>query len=149
MREKLPVDGKHGLATASLNDFIRAALAPLFDSLYRDSGGQRWALPLDHFCSALERSILKSLGPDSQPLDRIRQYVSALHIADLALATACASGSERAWDHFVATYRGYLRASAGAILRCSPDAPAAEELADSLYADLYGLGNRTGQERSL
>ncbi len=61
-------------------------------------------------------------------------------LEDLALACACAEGRPDAWDHFVAAFRGYMRSAASAILRCPPDSPAACELADSLFADLYGLG---------
>lgn len=65
--------------------------------------------------------------------------------ADLALARACADGSPDAWDRFVAEYRPRLYAAARAI--AGPDQ--GRELADSLYADLYGLETRDGQRRSL
>ena len=64
---------------------------------------------------------------------------------DLALARACAEGSPEAWDRFVADYRPRLYAAARAI--AGPDL--GRELADSLYADLYGLETRDGQRRSL
>src|ERR1700736_6302175 len=50
-----------------------------------------------------------------------------------------AEGVAEAWEHFVGIYRGYLRACAGAMLKRSASAPEAEELADSLFAELYGL----------
>jgi RNA polymerase sigma-70 factor len=65
--------------------------------------------------------------------------------ADLALARACADGSPEAWDRFVAEYRPRLYAAARAI--AGPDR--GRELADSLYAELYGLETRDGQRRSL
>jgi RNA polymerase sigma-70 factor len=65
--------------------------------------------------------------------------------ADLALARACADGSPEAWDRFVAEYRPRLYAAARAI--AGPDQ--GRELADSLYAELYGLETREGQRRSL
>jgi RNA polymerase sigma factor (sigma-70 family) len=46
-------------------------------------------------------------------------------------------------------YRGYLRAAAAAVLRCRAGSPEACELADSLFAELYGLGDRKTGERSL
>jgi RNA polymerase sigma factor (sigma-70 family) len=70
-------------------------------------------------------------------------------VQDLALACACAEGSEPAWNHFVAEYRGYLRSAAAAILRCPATEPAAIELADSLFADLYGLTGGKAGGRSL
>jgi RNA polymerase sigma factor (sigma-70 family) len=56
---------------------------------------------------------------------------------------------EAAWEHFVATYRAYLRAAAAAILRCPAGAAEACDLADSLFSDLYGLSKAEGVERSL
>jgi RNA polymerase sigma-70 factor, ECF subfamily len=64
---------------------------------------------------------------------------------DLALARACADGSPEAWDRFVAEYRPRLYAAARAIA----GADVGRELADSLYADLYGLETRDGRRRSL
>lgn len=65
--------------------------------------------------------------------------------ADLALARACAEGSPEAWDRFVTEYRPRLYAAARAI--AGPDL--GRELADSLYADLYGLETHDGRRRSL
>ena len=64
---------------------------------------------------------------------------------DLALACACARGSEPAWEHFVSEFRPVLLRAAAQV------APhdAARELADSIYADLYGLEERDGVRRSL
>jgi RNA polymerase sigma factor (sigma-70 family) len=67
----------------------------------------------------------------------------------LALATACADGSEDAWEHFFATYRAYLRAAAAAILRCNAGSAEACDLADSLFSELYGVAGGKGPERSL
>jgi RNA polymerase sigma-70 factor len=67
------------------------------------------------------------------------------HHADVALARACADGSPEAWDRFVAEYRPRLYAAARAI--AGPDR--GRELADSLYAELYGLETREGRRRSL
>src|SRR6202041_3235149 len=42
---------------------------------------------------------------------------------------------------FVRTYRGYLRSCAAMMLKRGSDAPEAVELADSLFAELYGLAD--------
>ncbi|MGH9386889.1 MAG: RNA polymerase sigma factor, partial [Vicinamibacterales bacterium] len=58
---------------------------------------------------------------------------------------ACAAGHEAAWEHFVLEFRPALYRAADAI-----DASgAARELADSLYADLYGLRGARDTRRSL
>jgi RNA polymerase sigma factor (sigma-70 family) len=111
---------------------------PLLDQLFADSGAASWGLPRDVFAAALELSATKHFTEDPDAA-QLTQYLSALHLHDLALASACAEGHPGAWDHFVSTFRAYLRSAAAAILRCPSDSPAARELADSLFADLYGL----------
>lgn len=55
---------------------------------------------------------------------------------DLALASACASGDEAAWEEFGRAYFGFIRAFAARLL---PDATAAD-LADQVIADLWQRG---------
>ena len=63
-------------------------------------------------------------------------FFRSLRLADLALATACALGRDAAWRRFLELYRAALTQAAIAITR---SATLGEELADSLYAELYGL----------
>ena len=74
----------------------------------------------------------------------IEHALRSLHLEDLALACACAEGLEPAWDHFVREYRPILYRSADAI----DPGGAARELADSLYGELFGLEQRSGERRS-
>ena len=67
------------------------------------------------------------------------------HEKDLELARACERGDEPAWDRFVAEYRPILYRSADAI----DPSGGARELADSLYAELYGLKEADGRRKSL
>jgi|SRR5882724_2370653 len=113
--------------------------AALLDPLYAQSGAARWQLQREPFLAALSRCISKALpiaAPDSATLEKL---LAGLHLEDLALACACAEGQESAWEYFVATYRGYLRSAAAIILRCHAGSPEAVELADSLFAELYGV----------
>ena len=82
-----------------------------------------------------------SQSPDTRHLER---FLASLHLEDLALACACAEGIESAWDHFVREYRPVLYRSADAI----DPGGGARELADSLYAELFGLSERNGERRS-
>src|SRR5882762_11912300 len=123
--------------------------APLVDWLYAQSQSGRWGLSRDGFSAALERSAKKRCTSGRVTLAELEEFLSALHLEDLALACACAEGCEAAWEHFFATYRPYLRAAAAAILRCSSGSAEACELADSLFADLYGLADGKGSARSL
>lgn len=117
--------------------------------LFTEARASDWALEEKPFLAALERSARKRFAGADVPAGELREYFATLHLTDLALACACLEGSERAWEHFVREYRGYLRRAAGAILRRPADAPEACELADSLFADLYGVGTSQSRERSL
>jgi RNA polymerase sigma-70 factor len=112
----------------------------LLNQLFADSGAEAWGVERDAFVATLDVSVKKHFGGDDPGIAKLEAYLSSLHVQDLALACACAQGNSAAWDYFVATYRAYLRSAAGIILRCPPDSPAAQELADSLFADLYGIG---------
>jgi RNA polymerase sigma-70 factor len=126
-----------------------AAHRDLTDRLYSESAASAWNLPRDRFESALERSSAKHFASSTPPSGKLEEYLGALHLKDLALASACAEGLSEAWDHFVRQYRPYLRAAAAAILRCPPSSPAAIDLADSLFADLYGLSSgKDGAQRA-
>jgi RNA polymerase sigma-70 factor len=116
---------------------------------YAQARAGRWGIPRERFAAALERSAKKALTPEAVTAQKLHDYLAALHLEDLALATACADGAEAAWEHFFATYRGYLRAAAAAILRSSAGSAEASDLADSLFSELYGLGAGQGAERSL
>jgi RNA polymerase sigma-70 factor (ECF subfamily) len=70
-------------------------------------------------------------------------FFRSLHLGDLALAHACALGREAAWDRFMALFRGAL---VHAAISITGSATLGQDLADSLYAELYGL-RLTGGER--
>ena len=122
------------------------SLAPaVIEDLFRKAGAERWALARKEFADVVEASIrhaFASSEPSRRELDR---YVASLHLADLALATACAHGRDAAWDHFVLTHRPLLYRSADAL----DPTGGVRELADSLYADLYGMGDGEAGRRSL
>ncbi|MEP7308077.1 MAG: sigma-70 family RNA polymerase sigma factor, partial [Acidobacteriota bacterium] len=61
--------------------------------------------------------------------------MSASHAADLELARRCAAGDEQAWERFVREYRPVLLRAAQAL----DPTGRARELADALYAELYGV----------
>jgi RNA polymerase sigma-70 factor len=118
----------------------------LVRQLFEESGGSLWGLTLARFAEALQTSAKKHFAGAAAVPSELEKYLATLHLKDLALSCACAEGCVEAWEHFVATYRPYLRSASAAILHCSSASPAACELADSLFAELYGL--REGQ-RSL
>lgn len=119
------------------------------ESFYAQSDAARWGLSRERFASCLERSAEKRLTGGRLVPEKLAEYFAALHLEDLALAAACMENCATAWEHFVSAYRPYLRAAAGAVLRCSSVSPEAAELADSLFAELYGLADGPRRERSL
>jgi RNA polymerase sigma-70 factor (ECF subfamily) len=121
----------------------------ILDSLYAESRAAEWNLTLRQFAAALERSLSKRCGDVALPDDRRVAYLQTLYLQDLALAAACLEGSESAWEYFVREYRAALRSAAGAITKGSRSGANAEELADSLFAELYGLVDGKRGERSL
>ena len=121
----------------------------LLEWLYAQSQARRWQIPRERFAAALELSARKALTLGTVTPQKLQNYLRALHLEDLALATACADGNEAAWEHFFCTYRAYLRAAAAAILRCPASSAEACDLADSLFSELYGLAGGKGTERSL
>jgi RNA polymerase sigma factor (sigma-70 family) len=128
---------------------LLSGLQPLVERLLAESNNSSWRLSREAFEAALERSARKQFCGGMPSLQKLEEYLGALHLNDLVLAASCAEGSAPAWEHFVAAYRGYLRAAAGAILHCSAAEPAACELADSLFADLYGLRDGKRSDSSL
>jgi RNA polymerase sigma-70 factor (ECF subfamily) len=72
-------------------------------------------------------------------------FFRGLHLPDLALAHACALGREPAWERFVGLYRAALVRAATGI---TGSASLGEDLADSLYAELYGLREVDGRRKS-
>lgn len=67
------------------------------------------------------------------------------HAEDLELAGRCAAGDAEAWDRFVREFRPVLYRAADALDRHG----GAREVADALYAELYGVRNAQGQRQSL
>jgi RNA polymerase sigma factor (sigma-70 family) len=100
---------------------------------------EQWGMSKERFAQELARCAAPRVRGKEPSVEELKAHVEALWLKDLGLACACADGVAEAWEHFVGIYRGYLRASAGAMLKRSCDAPEAQDLADSLFAELYGL----------
>lgn len=75
----------------------------------------------------------------------LRTFFLSLRVDELALARACAGGNNSAWEIFLTRFREKLYLAA---LRIAREDSAARDLADTLYADLYGTGTRDGQRVS-
>jgi RNA polymerase sigma-70 factor (ECF subfamily) len=117
----------------------------LVDRLYRRARGARWRAPKDRFAQALEASAARAYAGAAPDARELARHLTSLHLEDLALACACAAGDEDAWEHFVREYRPLLYRAADAI----DPTGGARDLADSLYADLFGLRHDEAERQSL
>ncbi len=109
-------------------------------ALYEKSRAQEFGISLDQFCAILE-DIQKKYLPLETPQEEKDRLYESLRLEELALARGCAAGNEAAWETFLLRYRAKLYDVAGYIAK---ESSAARELADSLYADLYGTNTRDG-----
>jgi len=119
-------------------------------ALYERSGAAAYGVSVEQFAAILDEILLKYLSQNSahdlDPNSRTSaeqkaDFCAGLRLEELALARACAAGNERAWQDFIARYRQKLH---GMALHITRDAAHAAELADSLFADLYGVNARDG-----
>ena len=92
------------------------------------------------FAETLHRSAEHRFRDANPSGGETATYLESLHVEDLALARACADGHDTAWEHFITRFRPILYAAAGAITR---DEASGRELADSIYAELYGLDRKS------
>lgn len=135
------------VSTAGLADFL-AAHASLLARLHAEAGAARWGISSEEFAQALYRSASRRFAGQPPGSDALAAYLEKLHLPDLALACALRKGSAPAWEEFVARYRPVLYAAARTIVGSAGEARA-RELADSLYAELYGLNRAGGEGRPL
>jgi len=127
-------------ALSSIDRFLDQH-ARLIGELYETARCARWGISKRAFGEGLRRSAEKRFGDAKTNPREIESYLRSLHLEDLALACACSEGIETAWEFFIAHFRQDLRGAARAILLASGtgDDARATELADSLYAELYGV----------
>ena len=109
---------------------------------YRQSGAEQFSLDESALAEILADVVCRS---DRVAADRdVAGFLASLHLEELVLARACAAGNDYAWELFLTRYRATFYESAYKIAR---EESAARELADSLYAELYGVDAK-GQQRT-
>src|SRR6266705_892259 len=133
--------------------------AEIAAALYERSGAAAYDVSAEQFAAILDEILRKYLFQHSAQnsaqnsaansshisAEQKAAFCAALRLEELALARACAAGNERAWQDFINRYRQKLHAMA---LHITRDAAHAAELADSLFADLYGVNTRDGVRHS-
>jgi RNA polymerase sigma-70 factor (ECF subfamily) len=149
----VPTESVAGAVAAPAPGVGIHALPPPLDpallaELFRASNASSWSLtPIDCAQILADAAAASNFGmPETQSAAPQQQaaYFRSLCLPDLVLARACARGHERAWQHFVAVYRQPLiRAAIG----ITGSESLGRDLADQLYAELYGLTSRDGERR--
>jgi len=125
--------------------------ADIAEALYQRSGAAAYGVSAEQFAAILDEILRKYLPDNLAPSSTLNSapasaeqktdFCAGLRLEELALARACAAGNERAWRDFISRYRQKLHSMA---LHITRDGAHAAELADSLFADLYGLNARDG-----
>jgi RNA polymerase sigma-70 factor, ECF subfamily len=124
-----------GLQQASL-----PALRPPFSELYVKSCAEELGFGPAEFVSVIEEVAAKHGSAANMDV-----FCASLRVEDLVLARACAAGNDRAWQVFMSRFREKLYDVARQITH---EDSSGRELADCVYADLYGTKLRDGQRIS-
>jgi RNA polymerase sigma-70 factor len=111
--------------------------------LCKRAGAARWNVEDESVRDAAYRAARASGAIERAGVD---SFLDALHAEDLCLALACQAGNAVAWEHFITSCRPVLYAAARAI---AGDEARGRELADSIWAEMYGLEVRDGRRRSI
>jgi RNA polymerase sigma-70 factor (ECF subfamily) len=126
----------------SLNEQPSTAVREFAAQHYGASGAQQLGLDQTALIEFLAE-IVKQRNPASDSISE-QSFLSSLRLEELVLARACAKGNDRAWEIFLTRYRATLYETAYKIAKIESEA---RSLADSLYAELYGIDAK-GQQRT-
>ena len=123
---------------------VQSVVDELLADLHAKSGCEKVGLTRESFATILCEIGSKHATAATSETE-IRTFFLSLRVDELALARACAAGVNSAWEIFLTRFREKLYLSA---LRIAREDSAARDLADTLYADLYGTNTRDGQRVS-
>lgn len=139
--------GFGGVISRQMASVPNAAPIPeaLLRELFESSQAASFGLEPLEFARALAEVAGKFSAAPSASSGGQREFFINLRLEEFALARACALGRERAWEIFLTRYRAKLYEMARAVTR---EESSARELADSIYAELYGLEARDGKRRA-
>jgi RNA polymerase sigma-70 factor (ECF subfamily) len=132
------------MSSTKPNSAVQSVVNELLADLHVKGGCEKVGLTRESF-SAILCEVGSKHATATASETEIRTFFLSLRIDELALARACAAGVNSAWEIFLTRFREKLYLSA---LRIAREDSAARELADTLYADLYGTSTRAGQRVS-
>jgi RNA polymerase sigma-70 factor (ECF subfamily) len=91
------------------------------------------------------KAVIAKTFPDLTNAPEAANLVDSLHADDLCLVIACEKGDETAWDELVTNFNATVKSAARSV---ASNTDAAEDLAQSIWAELYGLRVRDDGSRS-
>lgn len=122
---------------------LGSAVSKTIAQRYDESSGERYGITPESFGNIVA-AVVSRYASEAGEQEQL-ELVATLHVEELALARACSAGNETAWEVFLTRFRVPLYESA---YRIAKDEATGRELADGLYADLYGMPNREGHRIS-
>jgi RNA polymerase sigma-70 factor (ECF subfamily) len=132
------------MSATKQNPAVQSIVNELLAELHAKSSCEKVGLTRESFAAIL-CEVGGKYATSTTSGTEIRIFFVGLRVEELALARACAEGSNSAWEIFLTRFREKLYLSA---LRIAREDSAARELADTLYADLYGTTTRDGRRVS-
>jgi RNA polymerase sigma-70 factor len=132
-----------GIAVSKAPPEFVAEHARALERLCRRANAARWNVSDESLCDEV---YVGAHAAGALERGDVESFIDALHAEDLGLATACRNGESAAWERFITSLRPALYAAARAI---AGDEMRGRELADSLWAEMYGLEVRDGRRRSI
>jgi RNA polymerase sigma-70 factor (ECF subfamily) len=143
-----PTESVANAAGAGIAALPGAIDRALLEELWQACDAVSWGLSrneFDHILLEVGTAWNYALAEDATATRQQQAaFFRGLRLPDLVLARACADGNERAWERFIAMYRQPLVRAAIAI---TGNETLGRDLADQLYAELYGLTVRDGERR--
>jgi RNA polymerase sigma-70 factor (ECF subfamily) len=122
----------------------RKRFGPLIAELFAQSEASKLGIDKATFAGILEAVAAKYLPSGASERDAT-DFLRGLRVQELVLARACSAGNDAAWEVFLTKFREALYNAGRAMAK---DDATGRELADSLYADLYGMKSEEGGRRS-
>ncbi len=110
---------------------------------YAESGAESYGVTPGRFHEIVAAVVVR-YAANLGEAERVA-LIASLRVEELVLARACSAGIKAAWDVFIPRFRAALHATA---YRLTGDQTSAQELADGLNADLYGIPSSEGRRIS-
>lgn len=126
-------------STSNPGPVASAAVQEYAAARYAESGAAQFGID-EAGLAAMLAEVFQQRGGGSESAAALE----SLRLEELVLARACIAGNERAWEIFMTRYREGMYDAA---YRIAHDEASGRALADSLYAELYGLTER-GEARA-